>query len=70
MRLEWSALAMADRKVIFDYIEADSPRASVPVDDRIESRVDGLEIFPLMGRPGRIQGTRILVIHPTPYIVA
>jgi addiction module RelE/StbE family toxin len=70
MRLEWSALAMADRKTIFDSIETDSPRAAVGVDDRIESRVDGFEQFPLMGRPGRIDGTRELVTNRTPYIVA
>ena|ERR1700693_4585939 len=28
LRLEWSAYALADRSAIFDYIEADSPRAS------------------------------------------
>jgi len=70
MRLEWSALAMADRKVIFDYIETDSPRVAVAVDDRIQSRVEGLEMFQQMGRPGRIDGTRELVILHTPYIVA
>ena len=70
MHLEWSIFSLADRKAIFDYIEADSPRAAVSVDDRIEARVEGLAQFPEMGRAGRIEGTRELVISRTPYIAA
>ena len=70
MLLQWSAFAFADREAIFDYIEADSPKAAVAVDDRIESCVEGLAVFPEMGRKGRIEGTRELVIARTPYIAA
>jgi toxin ParE1/3/4 len=70
MRLEWSAYALADRTAIFDYIEADSPQAAIEVDDRIREQVKILAPFPQSGRPGRIEGTRELVISRTPYIVA
>jgi addiction module RelE/StbE family toxin len=70
MRLEWSVFALADREAIFDYIQTDSPRAAISVDDRIESRIEGLAQFPEMGRPGRIERTRELVISGTPYIAA
>jgi addiction module RelE/StbE family toxin len=70
MFLEWSVFALADRDAIFDYIEAESPRAAVSIDDRVRTRVEGLERFPEMGRPGRIEGTRELVISGTPYIAA
>ncbi len=70
MHLEWSVLARADRKAIFDYIEADNPRAAVAVDERIRAYIGGLARFPQMGRPGRIEGTRELVISRTPYIAA
>lgn len=70
MRLEWSAFAQADREAIFIYIEADSPQAAVTVDDRIRVHVEELMQFPEIGRPGRIEGTRELVIHRTPYIAA
>jgi addiction module RelE/StbE family toxin len=68
MRLEWSVFSLADRTSIFDYIETDNPRAAIAVDDRIERRVEGLMQFPEMGRPGRIEGTRELVISGTPHI--
>jgi addiction module RelE/StbE family toxin len=70
MRLEWSVFAQADREAIFDYIEADSPPAAATVDDRIREQVEGLTQFPEIGRPGRIEGTREMVIHRTPYIAA
>jgi len=68
MPLEWSRFARADREAIFDYIEADSPRAAVAVDDRIRQQVEELIKFPAIGRPGRIHGTRELIIQRTPYI--
>jgi toxin ParE1/3/4 len=40
------------------------------VDDRIRVQVEGLVQFPESGRPGRIEGTRELVIQRTPYIAA
>lgn len=70
MRLEWSAFALADRDRIFDYIEQDSSRAAVVVDDRIREQVEVLREFPALGRPGRVEGTRELVISRTPYIAA
>ncbi len=70
MKLEWSAWAQVDRGAIFDYIEADNPRAAIAVDERIEKLTQTLARFPGSGRPGRIEGTRELVISRTPYIAA
>ncbi|HUY93706.1 MAG TPA: type II toxin-antitoxin system RelE/ParE family toxin [Terracidiphilus sp.] len=70
MILEWSLYAIDDRTAIFDYIETDSPEAAVMIDDRIEAAAEKLEQFPEMGRSGRIEGTRELVIPGTPYIAA
>jgi toxin ParE1/3/4 len=68
--LEWSKFAQADREAIFDYIEADSPQAAITVDDRIRQQVEELMKFPEIGRHGRIDGTRELIIQRTPYIAA
>jgi addiction module RelE/StbE family toxin len=70
VRLEWSAFAIEDRGAIFDYIEEDSPYAAVVVDDRIRVQVRQLLQFTETGRPGRVDGTRELVISRTPYIAA
>jgi toxin ParE1/3/4 len=63
-------LASADRDEIFNYIEADSPLVAIEIDDRIRLAVECLSQFPEMGRFGRIEGTRELVIPRTPYIAA
>jgi toxin ParE1/3/4 len=57
---------MNDRESIFDYLEADSPRAATRIGDRIETQVELLIDTPEIGRPGRIDGTRELVIPRTP----
>jgi toxin ParE1/3/4 len=70
MKLEWSVFAQADREAIFDHIEIESPQNAVAVDSRIQRQVEKLMKFPEMGRPGRVENTRELVVRHTPYIVA
>lgn len=70
MRLEWSPLALEDRDRIFDYIEQDNAQAAVAVDMRIREQVERLTKFPEIGRHGRVEGTRELVINRSPYIAA
>lgn len=55
---------------IFDYIVEDSPDAAIRVDQEIENQIDLLAQSPELGRPGRVPGTRELVVTRTPYIVA
>lgn len=70
MKLVWSPYALSDRDAIFSHIEADNPRAAVHVDEQIVVAVRRLIEFPESGRPGRVAGTRELVIPRTPYIAA
>ncbi|WP_142781872.1 type II toxin-antitoxin system RelE/ParE family toxin [Agrobacterium sp. T29] len=70
MKLVWSAFALSDRDGIFTHIEADNPAAAISVDERITSAARRLTDFPESGRPGRVDGTRELVITGTPYIAA
>ena len=70
MKIEWSWFAVEDRTSIFEYIEQDDPRSAIVVDERIMEQTAKLARFPECGRPGRIEGTRELVINKTPFIVA
>lgn len=70
MRLVWSAFALADREGIFIHIEADNPSAAIAIDERIAAAARRLVDFPESGRPGRVSGTRELIINGTPYIAA
>jgi addiction module RelE/StbE family toxin len=70
MRLVWGKQALADRRAIFDYLESRNPIAAIDMDEAIEAAVQQLRSFPNMARPGRVEGTRELVLIGTPYIVA
>jgi toxin ParE1/3/4 len=65
----WLRRALNDRDAQLDYIALDNPLAAVSQGDRIDEQVDQLLQHPQMGRPGRKQGTRELVISRTPFIV-
>ncbi len=70
MRLRWTRLAEADLDSIADYIGQDSPVAAARV---ILELIDQTEVLlarhVAMGRPGRVIGTRELVIGKLPYVV-
>ena len=70
MRILWLDRAEADLDELFDYILDRDPRAARRVYDAIRGRVELLSDQPAMGRPGRVAGTRELVITGRPYIVA
>ncbi len=63
MKLYWAAEAIADRVDIYDYIEADNPEAAVVLDELFSKAAERLQIHPMLGRAGRVDGTRELVAH-------
>ncbi|MCK9213700.1 MAG: type II toxin-antitoxin system RelE/ParE family toxin [Rhodoferax sp.] len=69
MMLVWLKRAIHDRDAQLDYIAQDNPLAAISQGDRIDEQVDILLQHPQMGRQGRKQGTRELVISRTPFIV-
>lgn len=56
---------MADRDAIMDYIAADNPVAAVELDDAFEEKAELARQRPTLYRPGRIPGTREIVVRPT-----
>jgi len=70
VRVEWAPLALADREAIFDFIEATSPRTAATIDERIAAAVRRLSYFPGIGRPGRVRGTRELVVDGAHLVIA
>lgn len=64
MILAWKPLALVDRERIMEYIAADNPVAAIELDLAFESHADALPLHPTMYRPGRVKGTREIVVHP------
>lgn len=70
MRILWRERAIRHLAAIEDYVEQRNPAAARAVQMRIARSVSLLSSHPEMGRPGRVEGTRELVVGDTPYIVA
>jgi toxin ParE1/3/4 len=69
MKIEWSPEAAADFAGIVDYIHKQSPAIADRVAHSIYDSSASLESFPNRGRPGRVEGTRELILAPLPFIV-
>jgi len=67
--LKWLRRAEYDLEEVEKYIAQDNPKAAVEMVFKILSAVDRLNHFPGIGRAGRVNGTKELVIDGTPYIV-
>jgi toxin ParE1/3/4 len=70
MKLRYTRLALADLEQAHDFILAENPRAAQAVMARIREAVERLVMFPDSGRPGRVDGTRELVVASTPFVIA
>ena len=70
MTIVWSPAAIQDLAALRAYIANESPAGARRIVLRILRDIENLlPDSPHMGRPGRVPGTRELVIPQTPYIV-
>ncbi len=67
--VKWLRTALKNLECEAEYISQKNPSAAVSVVSKIRENVRALEQFPALGRPGRVTGTRELVIPDTPYII-
>ena len=70
MRILWSTQSSLQLEAAFDFVAEENLLAAEKQLDVIKRAVEQLADFPEMGRPGRVDGTRELVISGTPYILA
>ena len=69
--IEWTKQAARQLVQAQDYIAlSNSEEIAARIIDRIIAGVEQLAAFPMSGRPGRVAGTRELVISSIPFIVA
>ena len=69
VRVRWLRTASRNLDAAVEYIAQEDPSAAEKVYTHIRERVAALAEQPSMGRPGRVFGTRELVIEKYPYIV-
>lgn len=63
MRVQWTQRAELDRLDIWQHVAADNPQAAERLDELFGHAAERLSAHPRMGRPGRIAGTRELVVN-------
>jgi len=69
VKIFWSPQAKADLLALVDYVATDNRDAAQSLRITIFEKIGILAATPNIGRPGRVPGTRELVIESTPYIV-
>ncbi len=69
MKVVWLSTAEQDVEALTDYIAVDNPQAALRIFTTIRRSVERLGTHPQLGRAGRVERTRELVIPNLPYIV-
>ena len=69
MKVRFKARALRHVEKIYEHIAIHDPTAASRVVGRIEHSIIRLGFLPLSGRPGVVEGTRILVVPGLPYVV-
>lgn len=69
MKIIWRKIAEADRERIFDYIAQNSPNAALELDADFDTKIELTVQQPKLYRPGRMRGTREIVVRHNYVIV-
>ncbi|HLY61937.1 MAG TPA: type II toxin-antitoxin system RelE/ParE family toxin [Terriglobia bacterium] len=69
LEIRWLKRALASLDAAATAIARDNPAAAACVVEAIANTVELLAQCPALGRPGRVDGTRELVVPDTPYLV-
>jgi toxin ParE1/3/4 len=69
VRIVWLRTAERNLEEQLEFIGERNPRAADTLADKIAASVARLAEHPRRGRPGRVAGTRELVVPGTPYVV-
>ena len=69
MTIVWSPRAIRHLTDLRAYIARDNPDAAARVAVTLLTSVERLAGMPSLGRPGRVSGTRELVVPGTPYMI-
>lgn len=69
MRVRWLRRALDNMDVAYDYLVAANPAAAIGFADEVQRAIEQIQAFPSSGRPGRVAGTRELVIKRYGFII-
>jgi toxin ParE1/3/4 len=69
IQLRWTEAAAEDLERIANYLFEETPLHAARLVTEIYKAPAQLLIFPLLGRPGKAEGTRELILSALPYVI-
>ena len=69
IRIRWTERAAEELEDAVDYIAKDNPAAARKIPQNVRDAIRKLRDAPLIGRPGKVAGTRELDITAAPLLV-
>ncbi len=70
MKIAWTHLALHYLENAYEFVADNSPKAASGMIDRLERALSNLKVYPNVGRKGRIEGMRELVLPNTPFFLS
>ena len=69
--IRWTEVAAEHLDNAYDYIaRSNGEHVATRIAELIIAAIERLAAHPMLGRPGRVEGTRELVVAKTPFLVA
>jgi addiction module RelE/StbE family toxin len=69
LQIRWTDCALDDLEEVISFIREDNPKAANNVVLKVVKSIAMLGEYPSLGKPGRFEGTRELVIADTAFLV-
>jgi addiction module RelE/StbE family toxin len=69
MQVKWLRRALRNLEQARNYVFQDNPTAAQELIIKIQNAANQLQNYPFMGKNGRVEGTRELIISNSPYIL-
>jgi toxin ParE1/3/4 len=69
MQVKWLKWALRNLEQARNYVFQDNPTAAQELIIKIQNAANQLQKYPFMGKNGRVEGTRELIISNSPYIL-
>ena len=69
MQVKWLKWALRNLEQARNYVFQDNPTAAQELIIKIQNAANQLQNYPFMGKNGRVEGTKELIISNSPYIL-
>jgi addiction module RelE/StbE family toxin len=69
MQVKWLRRALRNLEQARNYVFQDNPTAAQELILKIQNAANQLQNYPFMGKNGRVEGTKELIISNSPYIL-